>query len=518
MKKINISKPVIIVIAILIILFFTSIYTLTTSDYVVTQNVLLWVIIGLFVFTILGIIAIIKIYKRKEIKPEKALLFILPIFCILLFLTIPVGRGHDEYMHWYKAFEISQGQLMTPIDEDSKIAVTTLPYGVQNVIVEREKGVYKYIDNIPLLKETINYDRKIIAGNQNSAAYCFIQYIPEVVGILIGKLFTQTPILIAYFARFINMIVCIIIMYFAVKIIPFGKNIILLLSSIPIAIEGFSTISPDGLTIAICTLFIAYTLYVAFDKNKKCGTKETAILTIIGAIVSLCKIVYMPLIFLVLIIPKEKFATKREKIKSLTIIIAIGVICNLIWLAFGSMVLLNTNTNTYSGTNESGTMLKVMTLLSNPIAYIQKVFYTIGTKGNQYFLSLFGGQLEWDETIRIEIVPFVIAAIAVIAAISEKEIKIKFQKFQKIIMVAIIIIITALIFTSLYIQWSENDLQYIDGVQGRYFLPILPLILFLIGELKIKSSYSNVAITKLICISSIMIQLYTVTAILAEHL
>ena len=35
--------------------------------------------------------------------------------------------------------------------------------------------------------------------------------------------------------------------------------------------------SPDGLTIAICALFIAYTLYVAFDKNKKCGTKETAI-------------------------------------------------------------------------------------------------------------------------------------------------------------------------------------------------------------------------------------------------
>lgn len=517
MKKIILSKSLIIAILILIVVFFTSIYTILTSEYAVSKNVLLIIIMALLVLTIIGIIAMVKIDRKKEIKPEKALLFIMIIFCVGLFITIPVGRGHDEFMHWYKAFEISQGQLMTPIDQETRTAVTTLPDGVQNIIVEREKAVFKYIDNIPLLQETINYNETISAGNQNSAAYCFIQYIPEVIGIIIGQLFTQVPLLIAYFARLVNMIVCIAIMYFAVKLIPFGKNIILLLSIIPIAIEGFATISPDGLTIAICTLFISYTLYVAFDKNKMCGTKETVILTIIGAIVSLCKIVYMPLIFLVLIIPKEKFKTKSERIKSLALIITIGVMCNLIWLIFGSMALLNTNTNTYSGTNENGTMLKLMTLLSNPFEYIQKVFYTIGLKGNQYFLSLFGGQLEWGEMIRIEIIPFVIAAIAIMAAISEEKIKTELHKFQKIVIAAIILIITVLIFTSLYIQWSDNDLLYIDGVQGRYFLPILPLLLFLVGGLKVKSNYSNAQITKLICMSSIIIQMYTITAILAEH-
>ena len=518
MKKIYLSKELVISIIIIIIVFFTSIYTLATANYAVNQKVLLVVIIGLLLFTILGVIAIIKIYRKKEIKPEKALLFIMPIFCILLFITMPIGRGHDEVAHWYKTFEISQGQLITPVDETQKISVAELPDGLQNIVVEREKGVFKYVDNIQLLSEKINYAKIVEIENQSSAAYCFIQYLPEVLGILIGKASTQIPLLIAYFARLVNMIVCISIMYFAVKLIPFGKNILLLLSIIPIAIEGFSTISPDGLTIAICALFIAYTFYIAFDKNKKCGTKETIILTIIGVIVSLCKIVYMPLIFLVLIIPKEKFNSKKARRISLTVIISIGVICNLIWLVFGSLTLLNTNTHTYSGTNENGTMIKVTSLLSNPIGYIQKIFYTIGLKGNQYFLSLFGGQLEWAESIKIEIIPYVLCGIAIITALSEEKLKNALKKYQKIIMLLIILVIILLIFTSLFIQWSDNDLKYIDGVQGRYFLPILPLMLFLLGGLRIETKYSSQAVTKLICISGIIIQLYTLTALLAVHL
>ena len=510
--------PLIVSIMIITIVLLVSIYTLSIAERVIDENKLIIIQIVFTIFTILSIIIMAKIYNVECIKPEKALLIIMPIFCILLSIAIPFGRGHDEAMYWYKAFEISEGQLMTPIDKENRVSIARLPGGVEKIIVERSKGEFKYIDNIALLNEKMNYDKNVIAGNQNSTAYCFVQYIPEVIGILIGKLITQTPILIAYFSRITNMIFCILIMYFAIKKIPFGKNILLLLSIIPIAIEGFTTSSPDGLTIAISALFVAYTFYVAFDKNKMCGTKETVILAIIGAIVSLCKIVYMPLIFLVLIIPKEKFNSKKERIISMIIILSVGVILNLVWLLFGSIALFNTNTNTYAGTDQNGTLIKITTLLSNPLIYLQKMMYTLGLKFNQYFLSLFGGQLEWAEVIKIEIIPYIIFVIAIISAFSDEKLKTTFKKYQKIIMFLIVLIITALIFTSLYIQWSDNELPYIDGVQGRYFLPILPLILFLVAGLKIKTDYKNQDITKLICISSFIIQLYTIANVMAEHI
>ena len=516
MKKVNFSLILTIIIA--VITYFVGIYSISISRVAASRNAVIGVYIALAVLLIGIIVGIIKIFEKKEIKPEKALIILMPIFCIIILITIPVGRGHDEVAHWTKAFEISQGQLIPKIDKKLKVAETNLPIGVEDIVVERSKGVFKYVDNIQLLDAKIDYSQTEKSYNQNSAAYCFVQYIPEVAGVLVGKLITQNPLLIAYITRFINMLICTAIMYIAIKLIPFGKNLLLAIALIPISIEGFATISPDGFTIAICLLFIAYVLNVAFNDKKQCGKKEVAILTVLGAIVSLCKIVYMPLVFLSLIIPKEKFADKKERIISNTIIVSVGVILNLIWLLFGSSILLSTNTNTYLGTDENGTMIKITALLSNPLAYGEKLFYTIGLKFNQYFLSLFGGQLEWSEVIRIEIVPYVICAVILLVTLSEEKLKTVFKKYQKIIIILIISVITVLIFTSLFIQWSDNELPYIDGVQGRYFLQILPLILFIIGGLKIKVNYSQTQITKLICITSLIVMLYTAFAIIAEHL
>ena len=217
-------------------------------------------------------------------------------------------------------------------------------------------------------------------------------------------------------------------------------------------------------------------------------------------------------------IPKEKFVSKKARILSLSCIIGIGMLCNFIWLIFGSMALLQSNTNTYMYGQENATMLKITSLLSNPLLYIQKIFYTIGVKANDYFLSLFGGQLEWSETVCMQITPYIVCGICILTAITEEKTKSLFQKYQKRILLGIVIVITLLIFTSLYIQWSDTKLAYIDGVQGRYFLPILPLILLLISSMKIKIKYTNRQVTKLICIASIGICLYSTATILAIHL
>ena len=125
MKKVKI--PLVIAIIILIIVFFNSIYVLVNADREITDNVLGLIILGLLVITIISAIAIVKIYKKEEIKPEKALLIIMPIFCILFSIVMPIGRGPDELVHWYKAFDISQGNLISSTTINDFVAVE-LPY------------------------------------------------------------------------------------------------------------------------------------------------------------------------------------------------------------------------------------------------------------------------------------------------------------------------------------------------------------------------------------------------------
>ena len=63
----------------------------------------------------------------------------------------------------------------------------------------------------------------------------------------------------------------------------------------------------------------------------------------------------------------------------------------------------------------------------------------------------------------------------------------KAQKDTRLISISVIITIIFLTYTSLYIQWTAVYQPNIDGLQGRYFIPLLlPMYLFLTKDLRQK--------------------------------
>lgn len=502
------SKSIILISAIILcmLIIFMN-YKFQTVEIVVDTMTLVMIEILFLIFGVLLIFIIVKIYNEKNFKPEKALLYITPIFCLIVSITIPVGRGHDEYMHWIKAYEVSEGTLFTIIKDSKSLA--NIPKSVSNVVVERTKGVFKYVDNLSVLDEKIDSKDRKLEINQNAATYCFVQYIPQAMGIAIGRIITKVPLLVSYFGRTFNTLVCILLMYFAIKNIPFGKNILLVLSIIPITIEAFATLSSDGITIAIACFFISYIFKIIFNKESKCGTKQIIILAVSGVILSLCKFVYLPIVFLVILIPKEKFKSRKQRIIGITIILLLAVILNMLWLYCGSQILV--------ATDSTGTTSKFNIILTNPLGYLQKVIYTFVNNFNNYFLSCFGGQLEWNEMVKMDIVSYIMLGLSILAIISEEKLKNVFTKKQVIVIIFIILVIVGLIFTSIFLQWTTNKVE-INGVQGRYFIPILSLILFLAGSIKINTTYKYENITKLICIVGYIVMLYTAMSIMTIHL
>ena len=51
--------------------------------------------------------------------------------------------------------------------------------------------------------------------------------------------------------------------------------------------------------------------------------------------------------------------------------------------------------------------------------------------------------------------------------------------YKKIMVIISVLISIGAIFLSMYLCWSEYKLPYVDGVQGRYFIPILAIIVLL---------------------------------------
>lgn len=466
-------------------------------------------ILGILIFIIYAVVISIYIYYQKEIKVEKIFLYTVPVICLFYIIFMPTFKNHDELYHWYRGYEVSMGRLMTGINGD--ILGTEMPENINKIATDDWTSI-TYTDVKECLRIPLESNKEKTLYAETSAVYSFVQYLPQGIGIAIARLFTDKVLLLAYAGRTMNMLVAMCCIYFAIKKIPFGKKILLLLSYIPISIEGFSSLSPDAMTISIAFIYIAYILNLAFSKEEKfIDKKQAIILTILSIIMSLCKIVYLPLVLLMFIIPKEKFKDSK-KIKRIVVIIMIAVIINLVWLGISSIYLAHFR--------EGDSGVQVKTLLLDPIKYIQECLYTLNINADSYIMTMFGQKLGWGELVNIhDIVPYVLFFMTIWITIIDETIKDRFKFFQKIIIMLSVVGIIGLIFTSLYVQWTTCGSDSIAGIQGRYFIPILPLVVLLVGsQIKINTPYNGKNVNKYIGIIGIIIQIIPIAQIIICHL
>ena len=313
----------------------------------------------------------------------------------------------------------------------------------------------------------------------------------------------------AYFGRIFNAAVALVLIYFSIKIIPFGKKIIALTALLPIAIEGLTSLSPDAITISSSLFLISYVLSICFNKTKeKIEKKDFIILLITSIVVSLCKIVYLPLIFLVLLIPKEKFENTKQRLIFTLVIMGLGIVVNLVWLGISS---------TYLSIYDSSSG-QVLSVLSNPFNYILMVMYTLMQNFGAYTLGMVGIELGWCEIVKVlPFVAYAFVALLVIATLSTNNKKLVITKKYYIIFAIVSLIIIGLILTSLYVQWTQPGSNIIVGVQGRYFLPILPVMLLLARPFVNKNKV-GFSVEKFILVAAIVLNFSAILSIVLEFI
>ena len=199
------------------------------------------------------------ILDKTDLKEETDYLLIVPMFCIIMSLVIPLGRGHDETVQFYREYGIVNGEILA----GNQIMVPVALRNTFETIYSDSRLTNKSYLEILECNEQIDTNSKEYVWITTTSIYNPVQYTGTLVGLFLAKLITKTPIIFMYLGRLSNIIISMILLYNAIKMMPFGKKIFLLASMIPIAIEGFSTLSSDGFTIAICYFFIACLLYTS---------------------------------------------------------------------------------------------------------------------------------------------------------------------------------------------------------------------------------------------------------------
>ena len=203
---------------------------------------------------------------------------------------------------------------------------------------------------------------------------------------------------------------------------------------------------------------------------------------------ALCKIVYLPFVFLALLLKKENFDSKKACIVFIIILIALSCIVGIGWLKIGNQNLVESN---------AASKDQVKFILQDPLHYFLIMLHTFEEKGTDYIYQLTTG-LELichGKTTIYPIIGYIISIVVVLGIfVNEDDKDTKINIIRKVLVWLIILGVSALIATAIYVQWTslmEIGRYMIAGIQGRYFIPVVLLLIFTIDSARLSIKNRN---------------------------
>ena len=408
----------------------------------------------------------------------------------LVFVAIaPPFMGSDEKPHFFRAYEISEGHLISKADDVGILA--TMPRSLN-------KAYSGYDDENISLKSSISYDDipsrlRIPLEKDNLLNYCScnetnyfgaslyspFQYLPHLIGIEFGKVMNLGPTWILYLARICNLLCFAVLTVIGIKLLPKFKLPAMLILLSPVVLSGATTVSADGITNAVIFLFISYIVNLIYNK-KDIRVKEKVILSSLSFLIAMCKIVYFPIIALVFLLPNKQFKSRKDALLFKIILFVIGVLLSLSWLYIASMFM-NSQSTTSNG--------QVSYILTHPLDFIIAVVRTYIYYVDRDLLNIFFGNQMYNWQLKVyPLFSLLYVAVIVLSLFTERS-KLNISKKSKILVGMIILIILGLISAALFVQHNAGlSSGLIGGIQARYYIPLCFLTLLLLNIKKVKIS------------------------------
>ncbi len=267
-------------------------------------------------------------------SPENLVVLIGYVFGLALIFANPPFQSNDEDRHFFNSYYLSTGQL-GPTQLDNRVG-GYLPYNLlyvtdvfQGIPYYRGAKIvqvtFRELTSVPL-----NETRKIFYDNPTYEINP-VPYLPFAAGILITKLINSNPVHLLWGARIVGLLAFLSIMYFAIKVIPCHKYVLLALALSPTTLFQAASVTYDSMSFAFSFLLAALALKFAFQ-DRPLRTRDIALYCVIAILQTCSKPGYFLIPFIFCLIPQKNIGTPRRYIVAVA---AIGIACLLPTVVWG---------------------------------------------------------------------------------------------------------------------------------------------------------------------------------------
>lgn len=434
-----------------------------------------------------------------NIKTHKLFICLSLIFGMLLVFLVAPFQTPDEGSHFKKAYAMSKGQIF-PTYKDNVYGFD-LPVNMVSYIADCTKNMgdrdakVNYSDIV--ISDRLSADYGVTThSNFSTADTNPFAHIVQAIGIIIGKIFWRltrdsngSAVYLLYFARLANLVFYIVIVAWAIKIVPILKKTICAIALMPMSLSLAASCSYDSLLISLTCLSFAYIMNILLKKEDWVINNKTMIAMILMAFIMFAIKPYCALIYLLLFLtPKGKFRDNKDYIKK--IFIFAGAVLGLYIVCRIPGIINATKITTSSGIDNAALQRELV--LSSPFNFIKLVFNNMYLQRDFYLATTVGvlGLIDTYLPTAVTVIYLIFVFSLAIIEISCSEYKIDI--FVKLTTAFIIIVSLIGISYIMYVSWTSNLADYgvgseiISGIQGRYFIPLLIPIWIIFSNTRLK--------------------------------
>lgn len=405
--------------------------------------------------------------------------FLLAMLCTLpLIILTPPFQVPDEPQHFYRAYQISEMNLVASVENQkaggelpsSLIALSSRFLNTRAIHDARPVVKRPFSSILDGFQTRLEPAKREFIDFSGSAFYSPIAYLPQSIGIAVGRGFGLGPMALMYLGRAANAAIAIFLLSLAAKVAPGPKMAFLVVGLFPMSVYLYGSLSPDALVIVSAFLFTAISLRAYVEKEWRVANLLIAVSC--ALVFSSLKVVYAPLLFIgfASIFIGERRA--RFLLPQIAIVV-IPILVTGVWLHIVSGLVVPVKT----GIDISA---QIHYVEAHPLLFIRAIAHAFLNNTFYFFDTV--GVLGWL-TVKLPAISYVVAVVAFVGSVASYEAIKPRHSFPVLMWWGTLAgSCVGLVMLALYLYWNPVGAWAVDGVQGRYFIPIIPLFTIVIAE------------------------------------
>ena len=444
--------------------------------------------------------------KKRQRKLEEIYFLAGTFLGVLYLLVLPPLSAPDEISHYISAYQLSSHMLGQPSNsEDGHVLVRARDWFLEDVY-----GEYVYDDTErypvrqglrdgsdegtvlgePLVEQTYRLIHDTFQNGQANrqqeglvvSSYPPVvttpaAFFPQAVGISLARLLALDSLWLAYLVSATNLLFFVFMTGLAMKRLPFGKEVLFGVALLPMTLHLAASFSYDVWIMAWIFYFTACCLDLAFVAERVRNI-DVAVLAAAMALAGPCKMVYVIFMGLCLLIPIHKFGSwKKWLVSGFCVLSAWTLVMVFVNGQTVSTYVIPETENIIGWAEEPGYSLG--TFRHQTLKCLQLIFNTIMWQGEQYHLTMIGAYLGNLDPILD--VPYVLVILftgcLITLSLRKPGEQLVLTGRNRFWIWTLCLGCTGAIMLSMMLAWTPISSKVIQGVQGRYFLPFLPVLL-----------------------------------------